>query len=117
MQAARHDGHCAISGIAAHPCEERKDGAPTFRYGKGRTGRGEGWATRQWEYFDRMVVFSESEEGMVSGLDSWINGAGADGWELVSSIPLIAPNKDGVAYGTIGIHMVFKRPHEAPAEA
>jgi hypothetical protein len=53
---------------------------------------------------------------MVSGLDSWINGAGADGWELVSSVPLIAPNKDGVAYGTIGIHMVFKRPHEAPAE-
>jgi hypothetical protein len=77
----------------------------------------EGVKTMKWEYFDRMVVFSESEEGMVSGLDSWINGAGADGWELVSSIPLIAPNKDGVAYGTIGIHMVFKRPHEAPAEA
>ena len=33
----------------------------------------------EWEYFDRMVVFSESDEGMVSGLDSWINGAGADG--------------------------------------
>jgi len=47
----------------------------------------------QWEYFDRMVVFSESEEGMVSGLDSWINGAGADGWELVSSVPLIAPTR------------------------
>src|SRR5437870_13790394 len=58
--------------------------------------------TMQWEYFDRMVVFSESNEGMVSGLDSWINNAGAEGWELVSSVPLIAPNKDGVAYGTIG---------------
>ena len=33
----------------------------------------------KWEYFDRMVVFNETEEGMVSGLDSWINGAGADG--------------------------------------
>jgi hypothetical protein len=77
----------------------------------------EGVKTMQWEYFDRMVVFSESEEGMVSGLDSWINDAGADGWELVSSVPLIAPNKDGVAYGTIGIHMVFKRPHEEPPKA
>ncbi len=64
----------------------------------------------QWEYLDKMVIFSDSEEGMLSGLDSWINGAGADGWELVSSAPLIAPNKDGVAYGTIGLHLIFKRP-------
>jgi len=71
----------------------------------------------KWEYFDRMVVFTESDEGMVSGLDSWINGAGADGWELVGSVPLIAPNKDGVAYGTIGIHMVFKRPSAASAKS
>jgi hypothetical protein len=63
----------------------------------------------QWEYFDKMVIFSDSEEGMLSGLDAWINGAGADGWELVSSAPLIAPNKDGVAYGTIGLHLIFKR--------
>ena len=63
----------------------------------------------QWEYFDRMVVFSETEEGMVSGLESWINKAGADGWELVSSAPLIAPNKEGLAYGTIGVHLIFKR--------
>ncbi len=63
----------------------------------------------RWEYFDRMVVFAETPEGMVSGLESWINQAGDDGWELVSSTPLIAPNREGVAYGTIGIHLIFKR--------
>jgi hypothetical protein len=63
----------------------------------------------QWEYFDRMVIFSDAEGGMVSGLDEWINGAGTEGWELVSSAPLIAPNKDGIAYGTIGLHLIFKR--------
>jgi hypothetical protein len=63
-----------------------------------------------WEYFDKMVIFSDSQDGMVSGLDGWINGAGAEGWELTSSIPLIAPNKDGIAYGTIGVHLIFKRP-------
>jgi hypothetical protein len=63
----------------------------------------------RWEYFDRMVVFSETEDGMVSGLESWINKAGADGWELVSSAPLIAPHRDGMAYGTIGVHLIFKR--------
>jgi len=71
----------------------------------------------QWEYFDKMVIFADSEEGMESGLDSWINGAGADGWELVSSAPLIAPNKDGVAYGTIGLHLIFKRPAVASQQA
>jgi hypothetical protein len=64
----------------------------------------------QWEYFDRMVIFTDSEQGMVSGLDTWINSVGSEGWELSSSIPLIAPNKDGVAYGTIGVHLIFKRP-------
>ena len=72
----------------------------------------------QWEYFDRMVVFDDAEGGgLVSGLDGWINGAGAEGWELVSSAPLIAPNKDGVAYGTIGLHLIFKRPVAAPLGA
>ena len=71
----------------------------------------------QWEYFDRMVIFSDAEGGMVSGLDEWINGAGTEGWELASSVPLIAPNKDGVAYGTIGLHLIFKRPVVAPQEA
>ncbi len=63
----------------------------------------------QWEYFDKMVIFSDSEEGMQSGLEAWINESGKEGWELASSAPLIAPNKDGVAYGTIGIHLIFKR--------
>jgi hypothetical protein len=63
----------------------------------------------QWEYFDRMVIFSDEEGGLVSGLDAWINGVGAEGWELASSVPLIAPNKDGIAYGTIGLHLIFKR--------
>jgi hypothetical protein len=45
-----------------------------------------------------------------------INGAGIEGWELVSSAPLIAPNKDGVAYGTIGLHLIFKRPVAIPQE-
>jgi hypothetical protein len=71
----------------------------------------------QWEYFDRMVLFTETPEGMVSGLETWINEAGTEGWELASTTPLIAPNRDGVAYGTIGVHLVFKRPRaEAPEE-
>jgi hypothetical protein len=77
----------------------------------------DGSENMQWEYFDRMVVFNDGEDGMVSGLDTWINGAGAEGWELVSSTPLIAPNKDGVAYGTIGLHLIFKRPLLAPQGA
>jgi hypothetical protein len=63
----------------------------------------------QWEYFDRFVVFRETAEGMVTGMEEWINQTGAEGWELVGSSPLIAPNKDGVAYGTIGVHLIFKR--------
>ena len=31
------------------------------------------------------------------------------GWELVSSVPLIAPNRDGIAYGTVGCQMILKR--------
>jgi len=68
----------------------------------------------KWEYLDRMVIFQDAEGGMVSGLDAWINDVGSEGWELVCSVPLIAPNKDGVAYGTIGIHLIFKRPVATP---
>jgi hypothetical protein len=45
LQAARRDKRYATSSIAAHPCKERKDGAPTFRYGQGRTEHGQGWAS------------------------------------------------------------------------
>jgi len=45
MQAARHAEDYAISAVATHPCKKRKDGAATFRYGKGKTERGEGWAS------------------------------------------------------------------------
>lgn len=64
----------------------------------------------KWEYFDKMALFTDSTDGLVSGLEGWINDVGADGWELVGSTPLIAPNRDGIAYGTIGVHLVFKRP-------
>ena len=74
----------------------------------------EGSEIMQWEYFDRMVIFEDGEGGLVSGLDAWINGVGSEGWELVSSVPLIAPNKDGVAYGTIGLHLIFKRALATP---
>jgi len=71
----------------------------------------------KWEYLDRMVIFQDAEGGMVSGLDAWINGVGDEGWELASSVPLIAPNKDGIAYGTIGVHLIFKRLVPTPAGA
>ena len=40
----------------------------------------------KWGYSGRMIVLKDSEQGMVSGLDSSINGAGAEGWELVSAV-------------------------------
>ncbi len=66
----------------------------------------------RWEYQDRMVMFTETPEGLTSGLD-WLNETGRQGWELVGAIPLIAPNKDGIAYGTVGVHLIFKRRGEA----
>ena len=50
----------------------------------------------QWEYRDEMVMFKESKDGLVSNLDA-LNGWGAEGWELAASVPLIAPNREGVA--------------------
>lgn len=47
----------------------------------------------QWEYFDRMVVFDDSEQGMVSGLEEWINDAGKDCWELVTRLPSLPPTR------------------------
>src|ERR1035441_6827836 len=46
LRVARSKRKC-VGSIAAHPCKKRKDGAPTFRYGKGKTERGEGWASPQ----------------------------------------------------------------------
>ena len=69
----------------------------------------------QWEYLDKMVLFTDTTDGLVSGMDSWVNDVGKQGWELVGSSPLIAPNREGIAYGTIGVHLVFKRPLGIPA--
>lgn len=63
----------------------------------------------RWEYQDRMFMFKESKEGLVSEL-GWLKEVGADGWELAGSVPLIAPNRDGIAYGTVGALLIFKRP-------
>jgi hypothetical protein len=63
----------------------------------------------KWEYRDEMVMFKETQDGLVSNLEP-LNAWGLDGWELVSSVPLIAPNRDGVAYGTVGALLIFKRP-------
>lgn len=68
----------------------------------------------RWQYQDRMVMFKESSEGLISGLE-WLNEVGQEGWEMVSALPLIAPNKDGYAYGTVGALMIFKRPQTGGA--
>ena len=63
----------------------------------------------RWEYQDEMVMFKETKDGLTSNLET-LGARGADGWDLASSIPLIAPNRDGVAYGTVGVLLIFKRP-------
>jgi hypothetical protein len=63
----------------------------------------------KWEYRDQMVMFKETQDGLVSNLE-FIHALGTEGWELAGSIPLIAPNRDGVAYGTVGGLLIFKRP-------
>jgi len=62
-----------------------------------------------FEYMEKIVMFKDTKEGLVAEMD-WLHEAGAEGWELVSAIPLIAPNRDGIAYGTVGSHMILKRP-------
>ena len=61
-----------------------------------------------FEYMDRMVMFQDTPEGLTSDM-GWLKEAGESGWELVSSVPLIAPNRDGIAYGTVGCQMILKR--------
>lgn len=62
-----------------------------------------------FEYMEKIVMFKETPEGLASEMD-WLHEAGEQDWELVSAIPLIAPNRDGIAYGTVGSHMILKRP-------
>ncbi len=70
----------------------------------------------QWEYFDRMVLFKGTDEGLISDLGEWINDAGGDGWELVGTTPLVAPFREGGASATIGVHLIFKRERTAAPE-
>jgi hypothetical protein len=60
------------------------------------------------EYMEKVVMFKETAEGLTADME-WLQEAGRDGWELVSAIPLIAPNRDGIAYGTVGSQMILKR--------
>lgn len=65
-----------------------------------------------FEYMEKMVMYKETKEGLVSDMD-WLHTAGENGWELVAATPLIAPNRDGIAYGTVGVHVVLKRQKKA----
>lgn len=62
----------------------------------------------RWEYRTEMVLFDETDEGLVPSLD-WLEEAGQEGWELAGTVPLIAPNREGVAYGTVGLFAILKR--------
>ena len=66
----------------------------------------------EWEYRDEMVMFKETKDGLASNLDA-LKAWGVEGWELAASVPLIAPNREGVAYGTVGALLIFKRPRAA----
>ena len=63
----------------------------------------------KWEYRDHMVMFKETQDGLMSNME-FLGAWGAEGWELAGSVPLIAPNKDAIAYGTVGALLIFKRP-------
>ncbi|MCL5966943.1 MAG: hypothetical protein M1550_07075 [Deltaproteobacteria bacterium] len=64
-----------------------------------------------FEYMEKMVMYKETKEGLVSDMD-WLHTAGEEGWELVAATPLVAPNRDGIAYGTVGVHVILKRQKE-----
>jgi hypothetical protein len=61
-----------------------------------------------YEYMEKIVMFKETSEGLAADM-GWLHEAGREGWELVGMIPLIAPNRDGIAYGTVGSQMILKR--------
>jgi hypothetical protein len=86
MQAARHDKHYAISGIAAHPCKKRKDGAPTFRYGKGRQSAEKGWASPQ-----ENLSMSLDQKAIIKQIDDILNKTAnvADAEDLTRALSTI----------------------------
>jgi hypothetical protein len=61
-----------------------------------------------YEYLEKIVMFKETPEGLAADM-AWLQDAGKEGWELVAAVPLIAPNRDGIAYGTVGSQMILKR--------
>jgi hypothetical protein len=61
-----------------------------------------------FEYMEKIVMFKETPDGLTAEMD-WLREAGEQGWELSAAVPLIAPNRDGIAYGTVGSHMILKR--------
>ena len=61
-----------------------------------------------FEYMEKMVMFKETGEGLAADM-AWLHEAGLEGWDLTAAVPLIAPNRDGIAYGTVGCHMILKR--------
>lgn len=61
-----------------------------------------------FEYMEKIVMFKETPEGLTADME-WLHRAGEEGWELSATVPLIAPNRDGIAYGTVGSHMILKR--------
>ncbi len=70
----------------------------------------------RWDYRAEMILFEQTEEGLTLGTE-WLREAGGEEWELASTVPLIAPNRDGVAYGTVGLLAVLKRPLDERVEA
>ena len=59
----------------------------------------------RWEYLERSAMYEDAEPG-------WLNGYGAQGWEVVAAVPLIAPvGEAGSAVGnaTVGYHVIFRR--------
>lgn len=63
----------------------------------------------RWEYRVEMVMFKETKDGLTSNLEV-LGARGSEGWDLASSVPLGAHNRDGVAYGTVGALLIFNRP-------
>jgi hypothetical protein len=61
-----------------------------------------------YEYMEKIVMFKETPEGLAADM-GWLHEAGKEGWELAATVPLIAPNRDGIAYGTVGSQMILKR--------